>query len=286
MLREVPVTKGNLSVFAKYRNSCPFVFDFANPVDGAGLVSALQNTGSWGAADDSEVIVDGSGGAADDSEVMVDVLVAKDGRTFLKHELTETESVPLSTGLAQVLGDCETASHRRYLRAYLDKVKSWRNVISPMLDILNPLREPGEKFKEANVGIWVSQAGCETPLHFDLCHGFLLQQQGYKTFYLAPPRDSNCLYWNPDKNGKNKTTSEIDFFAWKAGDIEQLRRFPEVGGAAWKVARLSPGMALYTPPGWWHAVISETTSISVLVPLDPSGEQELLKLPHNVALLS
>jgi hypothetical protein len=272
MFREVPVSKGNLFDFENYRNSCPFVFNFENPVDGGVLVSALQNTGS--------------GDAADDSKVMVDVLVAKDGRTFLKHELTDTETVTIEEGLKQILSNCETVSPRRYLRAYLDKIKSWRNVIYPMLDILSPLRKSGENFKEAGVGIWVSQAGCETPLHFDLCHGFLLQQQGCKTFYLAPPRDTNCLYWNPSKLSKNKTTSEIDFFAWKAGDMEQQRRFPEVDGAAWKVARLSPGMGLYTPPGWWHAVISETTSISVLVPLDPSGEQELLNLPHNVALLS
>jgi len=211
----------------------------------------------------------------------VDVLEAHDGRRFLKHELTHRHELPLAKSLTDILSQKEDS--RRYLRAYLDQITCWHAQLAPVLDGLRVLSSV-QNFKEENVGVWVSSSGCETPLHFDLCHGFLVQCHGSKTFLLAPPSDTSCLYWSAASTAgsKNRTTSPVDLFAWIRGDASQQQLYPEVDGASFRVARLEPGLALYTPPGWWHAVVSESASVSVLAPFDPSGEIELRALPHNV----
>lgn len=266
MLCASDVKKAPLADFARYRNSCPFVFDFDGAVDGAGLVSLLE---------------------VGDRDVVCDVLIANDGRSFLKHELTRSESAPLHSSLLDIMGASDfPPPQRRYLRAYLDSVPSWQSLLAPILKRLEAVTQPEEAFKDKSVGVWCSSAGCQTPLHFDLCHGFLLQQQGCKTFWLAPPADTSSLYWRPSEGRKNQTTSEVDFFRWKGGDSDQQKRFPELDGAAWRVARLGPGVGLYTPPGWWHAVLSETISVSLLAPLDPAGESEIRSLPLNVKQLN
>jgi len=267
MLCASDVKKAPLADFARYRNSCPFVFDFDGGVDGTGLVSSLEEG---------------------DRDVVCDVLFANDGRSFLKHELTRSESAPLHSSLLDIMGESDSSflKERRYLRAYLDSVPSWQTLLAPILKQLKAVTQPEEAFKDKSIGIWCSSAGSQTPLHFDLCHGFLLQQQGFKTFWLGPPTDTSSLYWRPSEECKNKTTSDIDFFRWKGGDSDQQKRFPEVDGAAWRVARLGPGNGLYTPPGWWHAVISDTNSVSLLAPLDPAGESEIRSLPLNVKQLN
>ena len=225
--------------------------------------------------------------AAAESEQLVDILCALDGRRFLKHELTSHVSAPLASSMEEILYTTrsENIHQRLYLRAYLDQVPAWRANLQPVLEQLGSMT--GRDFCEKNVGIWVSSAGCETPLHFDLCHGFLVQCTGRKTFLLAPPSDTGCLYWSADSTAgsKNRTTSPVDLFAWTRGDEEQQKRFPEVDSASFRVALLEAGSALYTPPGWWHAVISETASVSVLVPFDPDPESSSDQLPHNALSL-
>ena len=196
---------------AKYRNRAPFMFEAtasAAGADGKALLATLA-----------------SAPAAAESEQLVDILCALDGRRFLKHELTSHVSAPLASSMEEILYTrSENIIHqRKYLRAYLDQVPAWRANLQPVLEQLGSMT--GRDFCEKNVGIWVSSAGCETPLHFDLCHGFLVQCTGRKTFLLAPPSDTGCLYWSADSTAgsKNRTTSPVDLFAWTRGDEEQQK---------------------------------------------------------------
>lgn len=227
----------------------------------------------------------------------VDVLRSRDNRQFLKHELTHTVRIPLGEAVEAILGDpwqCEEedVGSRSYLRVYLDTAPAaWTEGTKKLLETLGDLvslEEDGtahHSFKPGSVGVWVSSAGCETPLHFDLCHGFLHQAQGTKTFLLCPPGDMPYLHWDQrnELGSKNRTTSPVDLLRWLNGDAEQRRIFPHVDNCTLFEARLSPGTTLYTPPGWWHCVISVSPSVSVLAPFDPRPDAEAL--PSNVLLV-
>lgn len=136
------------------------------------------------------------------------------------------------------------------------------------------------QFKLANCGVWVGSAGNLTPLHYDLCHGFLVGVIGTKVvsyFGGATYSDqdevdySRCMYRRDDA----PELSNVDLDAWRCGagvaarDAE-WRRHPRFGRAVHRVVELRPGDVLYTPPFCWHHV--ETTAdgpaVSVLVPFD------------------
>lgn len=251
-----------------------------------------------------------------DSIVPAEVLtlVAIDGRNFLKHEKCYQVDKSISEALeiihsssdrdchphpnqllpADEIAEAATVSpqHRIYCRYYLDALPSLASKIS--LDLLHTVvfdngkafRSPGSestvgRFKLSNIGIWLSCQGCETPLHFDLCHGFLIQAYGHKRFLLAPPDDSNSVYWDRSPASKNACSSKVDLTQWLQGSNTERQRYPLIAEVAWFQASLSPGDTLYTPPGWWHHVISESPSASVLVPFDPNPDVDRV-LPSNV----
>ena len=239
--------------------------------------------------------------SAEQLDAPVSVLRSRNNRQFLKHGLTSTALEPLAEAIGRILLPDQGSEAQRgklagpggemplcYVRMYLDAAPAaWAASTQPLLAQLEALSQADSSFKLANVGVWLSSAGCETPLHFDLCHGFLHQAVGSKTFILAAPADTPYLYW--DRHGgtassdKNRTTSPVDLLRWLAGDAEQRRAYPHVDNCAFFEARLGPGDTLYTPPGWWHAVVSETASVSVLAPFDPCTDEE--ELPFNVLLV-
>jgi len=229
----------------------------------------------------------------------VDALVARDGRNFLKHELCTTRRMPLTDALTHLLfppptttddyDDAETKEEeqeRYYVRIYLHDHPALYNGLD--LAFLTELAfgppPTSSTFKPHNVGLWASCAQCVTPLHFDRCHGFLAQVHGRKTFILAPPDDSTLLHrWmrggGPGTTA-NSTTSPINLMAWLEGDRAERQKHSDVDEVGWFVAALGPGDVLYTPPGWWHLVVSDTASCSVLVPFDPQPDRE--GMPVNV----
>lgn len=240
----------------------------------------------------------------------VDILTALDGRNFLKRSLCTTEVINLKCGMMAILSEedeaCSTPlrrfSGRRYIRTYFDlhskllgcidlsylallvsPVVSAESGISSYVKLNEVSKDNSEPFKLKNIGLWTSSKGCVTPLHFDRCHGFLAQIVGRKRFLMASCSESSLLrYWKSRNHGsdENGTTSSIDLGLWLEGDITERQKHPLVDEVAWFIASLYPGDILYTPPGWWHYVISETISVSVLVPFDPLPSLETL--PTNV----
>ena len=208
----------------------------------------------------------------------IEVLVAKDGRHFMKHDYCNT----LHKNAVDVIRDImeETTPERMYCRLYLDQEPELANDIH--LDYMSRLVEgvSGQPyhFIDKNVGVWISTAGCITPLHYDTCHGFLLQVHGRKRFLLASPDDSMYLYRNRNIHSKNQMTSDVNLTSWIEHDTEQRKQYSKVSEVVWHVAELFPGDMLYTPPGWWHHVTSLDTSISVLCPFDMQGSESLSTL--------
>jgi len=57
-------------------------------------------------------------------------------------------------------------------------------------------------------------------------------------------------------------TSQVDVFS----DVDQLKNFPNFIRDVIPISKsvtLGPGDVLFFPPGWWHAMKSETTSFSL-----------------------
>jgi hypothetical protein len=172
----------------------------------------------------------------------IDVLVALDGRQFLKNGLCSFKRVDVAAGIKNALCRnipkiCDEDEHfallnqgssqapipdeeRNYLRIYFDShpkllgqinldylvtlmspiCKLEANVdrvlqlgqstffhanIPPSIpSVVEPLKllsstsgiiDDTSPFQLKNIGLWASSPGCVTPLHFDLCHGFLAQ---------------------------------------------------------------------------------------------------------------
>lgn len=202
----------------------------------------------------------------------VTVLISKDNRRFLEHEYCTIEEMELNVVLESVFGGDEDIERKLYCRLYLDTHPQLsRDIVTTDLCQIAGV----EMFNERNCGVWISSKGCETPLHYDLCHGFLAQIVGRKRFLLASPDDTQCMYRNTSHTTKNQTSSKADLTLWIAGCPHEQRKYPYLADAQWFIAELEPGDVLYTPPGWWHQVISEESSISVLLPFDmvPPGER-------------
>ncbi|KAK9680186.1 hypothetical protein K7432_016013 [Basidiobolus ranarum] len=143
--------------------------------------------------------------------------------------------------------------------------------------------------------LWVSTGGNITPMHFDRCHGLLVQVYGCKRFVLVHPDDTSAVYPYDGINGPSHG-AKVRHIGYSYGlnpfsedDIvyselvaNTLARFPKITQADIYIVDLKPGDVLYTPPGYWHEVTSLTNSISVTVPWDMSPF-ELDSVPTNMA---
>lgn len=205
------------------------------------------------------------------------MLRASDGKRFLKRDCAH-EHTPFDSVVHTLFGDQDSQPSRRlYARAPLadglhDGVR---------LDGLEELvgGAPGaHAFRMSSCGVWLGSAGCVTPLHYDLCHGFLVGVRGTKRVtYFAP--DDFALVYPRDEQPELAT---VDLEAWReglgtaAGRAEHAAHPAFAEATAWH-AELRPGDVLYTPPYWWHHV--ETTddapALSVLVPFDPTADEPM-----------
>lgn len=198
-------------------------------------------------------------------------LISKDNLNFLFHELCFVSDIPANDAIDDILGP-SISSSKMYTRIYLDHHPQLLSHIDS--SILSHIA--GDVvFVDRNIGVWVSSEGCVTPLHYDLCHGFLCQLVGRKQFLLAAPSDTHFMYRNDSIVTKNQTSSQIDLYKWMNGDESERKKHPHVGEAQWFCADLQPGDVLYTPPGWWHYVTSIDRSISALLPFDMCGDEHM-----------
>ena len=106
---------------------------------------------------------------------LVPVLVSKDNHHFFKLALCEERRMPYGAVLDRIFGGHDDQP-RLYLR--LDLLPSFHVDITLPMELVYDLERDGAAatvIKRANCGVWLSTRGNITPLHFDLCHGFLVQ---------------------------------------------------------------------------------------------------------------
>lgn len=91
----------------------------------------------------------------------------------------------------------------------------------------------------------------------------LVQVVGSKSVWLAPPSISSYMFADPENRPITNllNTSPVDVFS-ETVDEENPNFWTHVVPNAMS-AVLAPGDLLFIPPGWWHAMRSETTSFSV-----------------------
>ena len=105
--------------------------------------------------------------------------------------------------------------------------------------------------------LWFGGAGCKTPLHYDHADNFLVQVKGVKRVTLFAPDQTEHLY--PALDTFMPHMSRVNTFN------PDLEKFPEYEQAhrVRLEADIGPGDTLFMPPGWWHAVETIETSLSV-----------------------
>lgn len=148
-----------------------------------------------------------------------------------------------------------------------------------LLDDLNALQplvrcEPAGSMQY--LALWFSPQRQVTGLHADLADIFLIQVYGRKSVYVSDPRFGECLY--PETlekfGGSNQGSLNPDELLvlrnevrWAAYDFfaPDVVKYPLARDAEFAQAELAPGDVLFLPSGWWHAIRSETVSISVSV---------------------
>lgn len=148
--------------------------------------------------------------------------------------------------------------------------------------------------------IWVSLAGATTPLHYDRCHGILIQLVGRKRFVVFSHEDTHGLYPYDGISGPGHASKvrglghcfPLPSFSVESKDKEYTehleenmaevqRRWPKIRNTTPWIVDLEPGDALYTPPGFWHEVTSVDHSVSITVPWDMDAN-ELQSVPRHM----
>ncbi|KAH9934986.1 uncharacterized protein B0H18DRAFT_979299 [Fomitopsis serialis] len=128
------------------------------------------------------------------------------------------------------------------------------------------------------LNVWLGPARMTSPAHTDPFFNLYAQVVGHKTVWLAPPEATPAMYPYPPPNGDasdhthnpaaNTTnpcmsnTSTVDVFAQRGNQKDMPAFWEEAVPRAMSVT-LKPGDLLFFPPGWWHAMRSESTSFSV-----------------------
>ncbi|CAA7267887.1 unnamed protein product [Cyclocybe aegerita] len=137
-----------------------------------------------------------------------------------------------------------------------------------------PGYSPPSNEEQLLLNTWLGPSGTVSPAHIDPYYNIYVQVSGRKSVWLAPPTVSSYMYSfsavsysEPDHpvaghfpSSTMANTSRIDVFS------EDQNGFPDFEKNVVPVsmtATLDPGDMLFFPPGWWHAMRSETTSFSL-----------------------
>jgi uncharacterized membrane protein YgcG len=114
----------------------------------------------------------------------------------------------------------------------------------------------GEWSVESETAFWMGPANARTGVHWDSVNALLHQVHGTKRVRLWPPGARSAMYPS-DKYNHGAELSRVDAAA------PDPQRFPDFVTAPSVTVDLPSGSALFVPAGWWHAVTSLDTTISV-----------------------
>lgn len=106
---------------------------------------------------------------------------------------------------------------------------------------------------------WIGNPNSSIGLHADICDfSNLFQIMGTKKWKFYPPHDKENLYMETKNTIEGGLYSPLDPF----NPIDSTK-YPNYAKASEYEVTIGPGDILYVPSGWWHAVYSETATMSV-----------------------
>jgi hypothetical protein len=133
---------------------------------------------------------------------------------------------------------------------------------------------------ETETAFWMGPANARTGIHWDSVDAILHQLHGTKRLTLWPPSARADLY----PSGKYNHGAELSLVD---AAVPNHTRFPRYRHAKSLEVTLSAGSALYLPAGWWHAVTSLDTTISLAIRSQSACERraalvdDVLQWLHN-----
>ncbi|KJA18544.1 hypothetical protein HYPSUDRAFT_45063 [Hypholoma sublateritium FD-334 SS-4] len=136
----------------------------------------------------------------------------------------------------------------------------------------SPRYRPPNNDDQIIFNTWLGPKDAMSPAHTDPYYNCYVQVVGYKSVWLAPPLVTASMYpFTPGisdglpnerlPSSEIGNTSQVDVFA-SANDLKQYPTFVQQVAPTAMTAVLAPGDLLFFPPGWWHAMRSEMTSLS------------------------
>ena len=102
--------------------------------------------------------------------------------------------------------------------------------------------------RESHSILWIGNKGVTAQTHYDISYNFFTQLHGQKTFYLQPPQ----------RGWQHLKLYPLSHPARRQAQIPFRKEDP-----GWIVATIEPMDVLFVPPFWFHAVKSDTGSISL-----------------------
>ncbi|RKO84358.1 hypothetical protein BDK51DRAFT_39924, partial [Blyttiomyces helicus] len=128
---------------------------------------------------------------ADASKGLLNVLISSDNEHFLDDPRFATKKrMHVSDILAGVTSPSPPTERFYYRGGLSPTLLSTLSAPTILTSLTGPTPPPT---KPSLIRIWISPAGARTPLHFDRCHGILIQLSGRKRFLIFPPSDARAL---------------------------------------------------------------------------------------------
>jgi hypothetical protein len=143
------------------------------------------------------------------------------------------------------------------------------------LDHFRPFGCSKEPPADQYMGLWFSPGQDTTGMHIDISEGLLFHLHGHKRVMLFAPDQTELVYEDDPKKlyaeGLEDRLNQDELKMWRkyvrwsrVNPFEpDFGRFPLLREASYFEAIIAPGDVLYIPLGWWHAVRTLDTTISI-----------------------
>lgn len=171
------------------------------------------------------------------------VMIANDNNNFIDNEKYVIKQSVANISFADI---AQTSQKQRlYLRSKVPNAVKEKLLLTKLQELADI-----DSFKDGLMRLWLSSPGCITPLHYDRCHGTLIQLAGTKRFVVFAGEDTRQLYPCDGVNGP--THASRARYIGRNIDTDQhalLQQWPKLRNTDPWVVDLQPGDLLYTPPG-------------------------------------
>ncbi|QNJ06887.1 cupin-like domain protein [Synechococcus sp. MEDNS5] len=174
-------------------------------------------------------------------------------KNCMQKPILSQETIPKALEKIKLAG----SQRRQKYSYYLKQVK-----ISQFSCLLSELKLlPGFKEKIADINLWIGNESAATPWHYDLVDNVIIQLDGEKEIFLAPP--SLTKIFKPQIYLRGEKEESTDFNFSKQESMEFIQKETDCCDEAIMV-KLEKSDMLFIPPYWWHsAQCSSPISVSV-----------------------